>query len=245
MHRTTALVIAVLSVLQVDGFSYRCNGRSIKQITHKPHRNLRTTQLKAAVPSWLPYSVCHLAGGCTGTPIVMRATRAESSWYKRIPLPSFTPPNWVFAPVWTTLYGLMGVAVSRVVRAGTPMDNAVKLWTVHYGLNLLWAPLFFGLQRFKTALGINIMLLATLAGVLKQFYLIDPLSAYLLAPYLLWLSYATVLNWAVCRLNPTVNGNNKAKIQAGLCAFGDGYNDAMFQYDLKQLQIAAASYADT
>ena len=243
MHRTTALVIAVLSVLQVDGFSYRrCtpNAGGGRSITPQPHR----TQLKAAVPSWLPYTIGHIAGGCTGTPIVIRATR-ECSWYKRIPKPSFTPPNWVFAPVWTTLYGLMGVAVSRIVRAGIPTDNAVKLWAVHYGLNLSWAPVFFGLKRFKTALGINVLLLATLAGVLKQFYLIDPLSAYLLAPYLIWLSYATVLNWAICRLNPTVNGKNKAIIQAELCAFGEGYNDAMFQYDLKQLQVAAASYADT
>jgi hypothetical protein len=78
---------------------------------------------------------------------------------------------------------------------------------------------------------------------MSLFARIDPFSAYLQIPYLLWLTYATKLNQAVCKLNPTVNGKNAAMEQAELCSKGEGYNDAMLQYDLKMLQTAAAKLA--
>lgn len=203
--------------------------------------------LPTFLPPWAIYSLGHILGGTTGTPIVIRTTK---SWYKRIPLPSWTPPNFVFAPVWTTLYGLMGYSISRILKAGINSSVnsyyqtlAIKLWTLHYALNLLWAPLFFGCQCLRAGFLLNILLVASLLGILPLFHAIDPMAAYLQLPYLVWLMYATKLNQAICTLNPMVGGANEAMVQADLCADGEGYNDAMLQYDVKRLQADAARYA--
>ena len=205
-----------------------------------PSAKGKVTALEA-VPSWAYYSVGHIFGGCIGTPLVARATK---SWYKRISLPPWTPPNFIFGPVWTTLYGLMGFSVSRIAKSGVPMANiATKLWSIHYALNLLWAPIFFGMKRLRLGFIVNLILIATLVVTLPIFHRIDPLSAYLQVPYLSWLIFATMLNHSICQLNPTVGGINEAMVQADLCISGPGYNDAMLQSDIKKLQTAAAKYA--
>jgi tryptophan-rich sensory protein len=210
----------------------------------QPSVAIDTSTKLEAIPSWTFYSIGHIIGGTTGTPIVIRATK---TWYKRIALPSWTPPNFVFAPVWTLLYGLMGISVSRIMKsnvANTSVHDAAKiLWGIHYALNLLWAPTFFGLKYLRMGQVINYFLLSTLGVTLSYFHRIDSLAAYLQIPYFLWLIYATILNQAICKLNPTVDGTNTAMIQADLCAFGPGYNDAMLQFDIKILQSAAAKYA--
>lgn len=201
-----------------------------------------TTKLEV-IPSWAYYSIGHILGGTTGTPIVIRATK---TWYNRIALPSWTPPNFVFAPVWTLLYGLMGFSLSRIINSNvseTTRHAAKVLWAVHYSLNLLWAPAFFGLKYLRLGLVINYFLVATLSLTISHFHRIDPLAAYLQIPYFLWLIYATKLNQSICKLNPTVGGVNEAMTQADLCASGPGYNDAMLQYDITMLQAAAAKYA--
>ena len=137
----------------------------------------------------------------------------------------------------------MGVSVSRIIKASMPNSNALTLWKIHYILNLLWAPLFFGFQYLRVGLIINVALVTTLLMVMRLFYLADPIAAYLQVPYLLWLIYATKLNQAICKLNPMVDGINEARLQADLCAGGDGYNDAILEYDIAKLQSAAAKYA--
>ena len=146
----------------------------------------------APLPVWVAGSIL---GGVTGTPIVVKATK---SWYSDptvLKLPSWTPPNKVFAPVWTVLYGLIGVVAHRaaVTKAGLP-----ALAVAHYAANLLWAPLFFGLKKLKLAAALNFALLGSLAAVWPAF----KKDARLLVPYAAWLAYATVLNLAICRLNP-------------------------------------------
>eukprot|EP00581_Thalassiosira_minuscula_P013685 CAMPEP_0183727534 /NCGR_PEP_ID=MMETSP0737-20130205/25806_1 /TAXON_ID=385413 /ORGANISM="Thalassiosira miniscula, Strain CCMP1093" /LENGTH=263 /DNA_ID=CAMNT_0025959197 /DNA_START=33 /DNA_END=824 /DNA_ORIENTATION=- len=209
-------------------------------ISPSPIRRPSPTALEA-IPGWFLYSLGHVIGGNTNVPVVIKARK----WYNnRIPLPSWTPPSFVFGPVWTMLYSLMGVSVWRVAKSGSTMTNlATKLWTFHYALNVIWAPIFFGFQNLRLALIINTMLIASLGYILPIFYRIDALSAYLQVPYLMWLIFATILNQAICKLNPTVGGVNEARIQADLAASGDGYNDAMLQYDIKKLQAAAAKYA--
>jgi tryptophan-rich sensory protein len=127
--------------------------------------------------------------------------------------------------------------------AGVSSSNALNLWKIHYVLNLLWAPLFFGFQYLRVGLVINFALVSTLLVIMKLFYAIDPVSAYLQLPYFLWLIYATKLNQAICKLNPMINGMNEARLQADLCFYGEGYNDAMLEYDIAKLQAAAAKYA--
>ncbi len=137
--------------------------------------------------------------------------------------------------------------MSRIVKTSSSNTAACAvaktLWAIHYSLNLLWAPAFFGLKYLRLGLVVNYLLLSTLGLTLSYFYRIDPLAAYLQIPYFLWLLYATRLNQSICKLNPTVGGTNEAMIQADLCSFGPGYNEAMLQYDIKVLQTAAAKYA--
>lgn len=143
----------------------------------------------------------------------------------------------------------MGVSISRIVKvtgATSPLSNiATKLWTLHYALNLIWAPVFFGFQYLRLGFIINILLVGSLGVILNVYQKIDPVAAYLQIPYMLWLIFATFLNLDICRLNPVVDGVNEAKLQAKLCASGDGYNDAMLQFDVKKLQAAASKYADS
>ena len=219
------------------------NAAAAKKLTpflHPTRGAPRTATSLAAVPTWALYSLGHVVAGTSNAPVVTRALK----WYRRIALPSWTPPDSVFAPIWTVLYSLMGVSVSRIATSGSALTRtATQLWMFHFALNISWAPVFFGFQNLRLGLVINALLLLTLGSVLVLFARIDPLSAYLQIPYLCWLVCATILNRAVCRLNPTVGGKNAAVEQAELCSKGEGYNDAMLQYDLKGLQAAAAKHA--
>ena len=165
------------------------------------HRHATTARSEAitaldAAPDWAVYSLGHIAGGASGAPIVAKAQK----WYRRIPLPSWTPPNFIFSPVWTLLYGLMGVSVSRVAKSDNPLTNlAMKLWACHYALNVSWAAIFFGFQKLRWGLITNYLLILSLGYTLRIFWQIDPLSAYLQLPYLTWVLFATGLNQAVSR----------------------------------------------
>jgi len=208
-----------------------------------------TTSLHAmTIPSWTYYSLAHILGGTTGTPIVISGTK-KGSWFDRIPKPKINPPNFVFGPVWTLLYGLMGVSVSRIVKAASSSSaaasGALKLWYAHYALNLIWAPIFFGLKRFRLGFIISSLLVLTLAGILPLYHAIDPTAAYLQIPYLVWLMFATVLNYQFCVLNPANGiGVNEAMRQAELIKKSGGeYTDDMLKDDIEKLQRAAAEYA--
>ena len=176
-------------------------------------------------------AIGHVIGGASGALIVAPATKS-GGWYEKIDLPSWVPPNGLFAPVWTTLYACMGVAAARVYKLsnGGLSSAPMILWAVHYALNLAWAPAFFGKQMLRLAQAINIALISTLLPIIVMYYRLDRLSAYLLVPYLVWTTFATVLNGAICRRNPTSK---------------DGINDAKFQSKLIQVQKDAAAYADS
>ena len=215
-------------------------------VTNPSTTTTTTTQLNA-LPSWT-YPVAHILGGATGTPIVISGTKA-GSWYDRIPKPSFNPPNFIFGPVWTALYGLMGLSLSRIIKASSSSSNTVvKLWYVHYALNLSWAPIFFGLQKFRLGLLISLLLVLTLGAIILPLYhAIDPLAAYLQVPYLGWLLFATLLNYNFCVLNPVdESGMNEAMRQARLLAvkrkLGE-YTEERLKSDIEKLQLAAREYA--
>lgn len=125
------------------------------------------------------------------------------TWYADLAKPSFTPPNWVFGPVWTTLYLMMAYAAWRVWRgaAGADRGRALALWGGQLALNLAWSLLFFGGQLIGLALVDIFLLLLAIAGAMALFARIDRLAAWLLAPYLAWVAYAAALNFAIWRLN--------------------------------------------
>lgn len=125
-------------------------------------------------------------------------------WYSAIQKPSFTPPAWVFAPVWTTLYILMGVAAFLVWRRGLDSRavRAALAWFLgQLVLNALWSPVFFGWHRIGLALIVLVLLWIVLVVTVWRFGAISKVAAGLLTPYLLWVSFAGVLNASIWWLN--------------------------------------------
>jgi tryptophan-rich sensory protein len=126
------------------------------------------------------------------------------TWYPTLVRPSFAPPSWVFGPVWTTLYLMMGVASWLVWREGfakPEVRSALMVYGVQLGLNLAWSWLFFGLQRPLLAL-LDIVVLLVLIGVtMLRFAAVSRGAALLMAPYLAWVAFATVLNGGFWWLN--------------------------------------------
>ena len=124
-------------------------------------------------------------------------------WYAELAKPSFNPPAWVFAPVWTLLYVLMAVAAWRVWCDGSWHEHrvALSLFVLQLGLNGLWSPLFFGLNKLGLALADLILLWLVLLATIVRFRRTSTLAAALLLPYLAWVSFAGVLNYSLMRLN--------------------------------------------
>lgn len=132
------------------------------------------------------------------------ATTPEiDTWYQSLTKPGFTPPNWLFGPVWTTLYAMMAVAAWLVWRAaGWPAPNgALWFFTAQLLLNFAWSFIFFKFHLIGWAVGEIILLWVAIAVTLLKFAPISKLAAGLLLPYLAWVTYAAALNFALWRLN--------------------------------------------
>ena len=127
-----------------------------------------------------------------------------NDWYLTLNKPSFNPPNWLFAPVWTILYILMGIAAGWVWGKGFH-HKYVKTGLYHFGfqllLNALWSIVFFGLKSPFYALWVILALLIMLVLTIKWFKVVSKLAAILLIPYLLWVCFATLLNYKIWVLN--------------------------------------------
>ena len=128
----------------------------------------------------------------------------DSAWFQALEKPWFYPPGWAFGVAWTVLFSLLGVALYRVWREGTE-HAAVRLALGAFALqmvfNVAWTPTFFTLQRPGLALGIIAALWLLVAGTIAAFDRVDRAAAALLVPYLAWVSFATVLNYAIWSLN--------------------------------------------
>ena len=133
-------------------------------------------------------------------PGALVTTAAE---YQDLAQPSWAPPSWVFGPVWTTLYALMGVAAWLVWKEGgfSAARVALGLFLVQLALNAVWTPLFFGAGLRGWAFAEICALWAVLAATLVAFFRKRALAGWLLVPYLLWVTFAAALNFAVWRLN--------------------------------------------
>jgi tryptophan-rich sensory protein len=131
------------------------------------------------------------------------ATAASvTTWYPSLVKPPFNPPDWVFGPVWTVLYIMMAVAAWRVWCSDKPgRVPALVAYALQLVLNLGWSLIFFGLQQPGLALIEIIGLVAMVAVTMHRFWPIDRTAGLLLAPYLAWISFATILNAAIWLLN--------------------------------------------
>jgi len=123
-------------------------------------------------------------------------------WFPLLLKPSWNPPSWLFAPVWTTLYVLMGVAIWRAWRAGGPAaPHLVRLYFTQLFFNALWSVLFFGLKQPAWALADIFVLWGLLVWLQVGLWRSDRAAGALWVPYVLWVSFATALNAAIVRLN--------------------------------------------
>lgn len=156
----------------------------------------RTRTVRLLVALTAPLIVGAIGGIATSSSL--------SNWYPALQKPDWTPPGWLFAPVWTALYLGMGYASWRIWMKGLqyrPVRTAWILYLVQLTLNLAWTLLFFGLQRPDLAL-IDIFLLDTvLAVTLIAFLRLDRLAGLILSPYLLWSWFATALNASIWWMN--------------------------------------------
>lgn len=128
---------------------------------------------------------------------------AIPTWYVQLNKPVFSPPNWVFGPVWTVLYFLIGVAFYLIwVSENKRKSNSLRIFVIQLILNTLWSFIFFGLRNPLLALIEIIVLWISIFLTIKSFNKISKNAAMLLLPYLFWVSFATVLNLYIVLLNP-------------------------------------------
>jgi tryptophan-rich sensory protein len=132
--------------------------------------------------------------------------RLPEDWYANLNRPSFSPPAWVFGPVWTALYGMIGVAGWLIWRRHRTAPTSatfqgLALWGVQYVLNASWSPVFFGMHRIAWALGIIALMWVAVALSTFRFFTVSGWAGALFVPYWLWLSFATALNAEFYRLN--------------------------------------------
>ena len=145
--------------------------------------------------------VCQLAGGIGA----IFTSPAIPTWYASLAKPAFQPPNWLFFPVWTTLYTLMGIAVFLVWRKGLDLRSvrvALGLFAVQLVLNTAWSIVFFGAQELFGALIVIVILWIFILINIVTFWRISRVAGALLIPYILWVSFASLLNYSVWMLNP-------------------------------------------
>jgi tryptophan-rich sensory protein len=129
---------------------------------------------------------------------------AIPGWYAGLVKPALNPPSWVFAPVWTTLYALMGVALFMVWREGMEKKEArraVRLFALQLILNALWSPIFFGMHDLSLAFADLVLMWFAIAATIFAFSKVSRGAAWLLAPYLIWVTFAGYLNLSLLILN--------------------------------------------
>ena len=124
----------------------------------------------------------------------------KEPWYSEITLPSFNPPSWVFGPVWSTLYLLMSFAAWKVWTNNFD-KKLLKIYFIHLIFNSSWSIVFFGFHQIGLALLNLIIILIFIIILMKEYFIKDKISFYLMVPYASWSSYALVLNSAIFVLN--------------------------------------------
>ena len=137
-----------------------------------------------------------------------RASISASSFYAELTQPTWAPPSWLFGPVWTTLFALMAIAAWLVWRDGgfVAHRNALVMFVAQLFLNALWSWLFFAWRQGGLAFAEVLVLWASILATLVLFWRAKPLAGLLLVPYLLWVSFAAVLNFTLWQNNPALLG---------------------------------------
>ena len=125
----------------------------------------------------------------------------KEPWYSIINKPTFNPPSWVFAPVWTTLYLMMTIAVWLFWHSRNRDMNTIYIYFIHIVFNATWSMVFFGMHQILLALLVLLILISLIIILILRFKRVNMVSYYLMIPYLLWCCYALVLNFNIFLLN--------------------------------------------
>ena len=159
-----------------------------------------------ARPNWLTlaaFIAAALAAGALGAAYSPAASAPANHWYALLAKPPWAPPDSWFAPVWTALYVMMGTSAwfiwrERYHRGRSP---ALAAYAIQLILNAAWAPVFFGAKSIGAGLFISVALWLSIAWTIREFALVKAAAAWMLAPYLIWVTFASVLNLALWKLN--------------------------------------------
>ena len=145
----------------------------------------------------ISYSIAAVGGLSTAASV--------KGWYAEIQKPAWTPPNAVFGPVWTFLYGLLAWVGWRFWSAtpSTQRTKTLRLFFLQWGLNALWSPIFFGAQAYLGGAIVIVALVLTVLLLMREGLRVDRVAAWSLIPYLVWISYASSLNIGILVLNPS------------------------------------------
>ncbi len=140
--------------------------------------------------------ICQLAGviGAVFT------TPEINGWYKSLNKPSFNPPSWVFGPAWTMLFILMGISLYIVWSKKISFRN-ILIFAIQLAINILWSVVFFGMHSPSAAFFVLLLLWVAILFTIINFYKVSKIAAWLLVPYILWVSFAGILNLAIFLLN--------------------------------------------
>ena len=141
---------------------------------------------------------------CAGIIGALFTRQSIPEWYSYIIKPPFNPPNWVFGPVWTVLYVLMGIAAYLVWRKGynkSGVRAALGIFLIQLGLNSLWSIVFFGGRSIIGGMVVIVLLWLAILRTMQAFFAVSKPACYILIPYILWVSFALVLNLAFLILN--------------------------------------------
>lgn len=156
------------------------------------------------LPSWskllLSLLLCYSAAAIGS----VFSIAAIPTWYATLNKPFFTPPNWLFGPVWTILYTLMGISfflLWKSTETGKEKETAVKIFFLQLALNVLWSVVFFGFRHPAGGLVVIIGLWVSILLTILQFRKLSAPAAGLLVPYIVWVSYASLLNFFIFLLN--------------------------------------------
>lgn len=153
---------------------------------------------------WKKALLCVLAVELLGNASGLVTFLSIDGWYAALQKPPGTPPNGVFGPVWLTVYAMIGISLALIWdRSGeaAARRRALRWFALQFGLNLLWTPFFFGLQRIDWALVIILLLLWAIVRAMRAAFLVSRAAGWLFLPYLLWVGYATYLNVGFLLLN--------------------------------------------
>jgi translocator protein len=154
------------------------------------------------IPKLIVSILIVFAAGAVGTVYTLKEI---TTWYVTLAKPSWTPPNWAFGPIWSTLYVLMGIALFLVWREGLDRKDvriAILVFAVQLVLNVLWSIIFFATHNIFGGLIFVIMLWISILINIIVFYRISKPAGLILIPYLIWVSIASYLNYSVFLLNP-------------------------------------------